>query len=533
VAETIEDFANCAALAREAGFDGVEIMGSEGYLITQFCASRTNTRSDEWGGSFAKRIRFPVEIMRRVRARVGDDFIVLFRLSALDLVEGGLTGAETIRLAREIEAAGADILSSGVGWHEARIPTIAHMVPRAAWRFAVRRLTRALAIPVVVSNRINTPETAEEALAAGDADLVAMARPLLADADFAAKAAAGEAARINSCIACNQACLDYIFRDRTATCLVNPAAGHELEPPPARAVTARRIAVVGAGPAGLACAVTAASRGHQVSLFEAAADIGGQLNLARVVPGKAEFNETLRYFRRRIADEGIDLHLGSRVEAPALAAGGFDAVVIATGVRPRSPAIPGAGHPMVVSYPDVLGGKAAIGERVAIIGCGGIGFDMAIFLAGGDIETTDAFLAWWGVDTGLETPGGVVTPPPASARRHVIMLQRSPGRVGRGLGLTTGWAVRAELIRRGVAMIPGVTYHRIDDDGLHYALDGEDQVLAVDNLVICAGQERERGLYDALEAHGITATAIGGAEEVAELDALRAIDQGTRLANTL
>lgn len=531
---TVEDFADTAAFAREAGYDGVEIMGSEGYLISQFCVPRTNNRTDEWGGSFENRIRFPLEIVRAVRSRVGAEFILIYRISALDLVEDGLTGDETLHLAREIEAAGADIMSTGVGWHEARIPTIAHMVPRASWTSFVARLKTAVKIPVVASNRINTPEIAERVLAQGDADLIAMARPLLADPHFVRKAREGRADEINTCIACNQACLDPIFRNSTATCLVNPAACREIEFRSRPAETTKNIAVVGSGPGGLACAVAAAERGHDVTLYEAEDRIGGQLNLARAVPGKEEFNETLRYFRRRLDVLGVTIRLGAKADPAMLSEAGHDEVVVATGVVPRELEIDGADHPMVASYVDILAGRRKAGKRVAIVGAGGIGFDVAEFLTAGRAvgeATTEEFLAEWGVDTTHSSAGGLggagERPRPA---HEVWMLQRKPSRLGRSLGLTTGWVHRAVLPIRGVKMISGAAYRRIDDDGLHITVEDEARTIPADTVVVCAGQEPARGLYDALSGAGVTAHLIGGALEAAELDALRAIEQGTRLA---
>ena len=529
VEDTVEDFVRSAVLAREAGFDGVEVMGSEGYLITQFCVSATNRRDDEWGGSFENRTRFPVEIVRRIRERVGDDFLLIYRISVLDLVEDGLTGDETAALGRAVAEAGADILSSGIGWHEARIPTIAKAVPRAAWGPFVARLKRAVGIPMVVSNRINTPETAEAILAAGDADLVALARPLLADPDFVAKAASGRADRINTCIACNQACLDRIFRSATATCLVNPEACNEYDDGAASPGPAKRVGVAGAGPAGLAAAVAAAERGHSVTLFEAADRLGGQLNLARAVPGKEEFDETMRYFARRIEDLGVEVRFGRAAVADDL--DGFDAVVIANGVRPRPFDVPGAGHPSVCSYVDVLTGRVTPGNRVAIVGAGGVGFDVAEYLSAPAAPAEDpvaAFYAEWGVDPRHRSPGGLSAGggTATGSGREIWMLQRRPGRMGASLGLTTGWAVRAALASRGVKTIPGVAYRRVDDAGLHIAVDGTERVLEVDTIVVCAGQEPDRALTETLAASDVPVHVVGGAREAEGLDAFRAIEEG-------
>ncbi len=527
---TVDAFARCATLAQEAGYDGVEIMASEGYLITQFTCPRTNNRTDRWGGSLENRIRFPVEIVRRTRERTGPGFLIMYRLSALDLVEGGMTAAETIELARAVEAAGADLFDTGIGWHEARVPTIGYMVPRAAWAFAIRRIRAAVSIPVMVTNRINTPDAAEQLLADGIADLVSLARPMLADADFVRKAQEGRAEDINTCVACNQACLDYLFRDQPATCLVNPRACFETKLPTGPAAAAKRIAVVGAGAAGLACAVTAAERGHSVTLYEAQSAIGGQLNLAAVVPGK-EFAETIRYFNARIAKTGIQLELDARPSAQDLAAGRFDAVVIATGVTPRVPSLPGVDHPNVIKYDALLSRRKSAGKRVAVIGAGGIGFDVAEFLSAPEGEhSVEAFLDAWGVDRTGVSAGGLAAPRPEPGRREIVVLQRKPTAPGRTLGITTGWAIKAQLARRGVTFITGVTYERIDDRGLRIVQDGAPRLLEVDTVVLCAGQVPVRSLYDELVALDVPAHLIGGAERAEELDALRAIDQGTRLA---
>ncbi|MFT9785516.1 FAD-dependent oxidoreductase [Streptomyces rhizosphaericola] len=534
VEETIEEFVRAAELARHAGYDGVEIMGSEGYLINEFIVSATNHRTDRWGGSYGNRIRFPVEIVRRVRERVGHDFILIYRLSMLDLVPGGSTLEEVVTLAKEIEAAGATIINTGIGWHEARIPTIATSVPRAAFTWVTERVRGAVSVPLVTSNRINTPQVAEDVLASGRADMVSMARPFLADPEFVAKAAAGRADAINTCIGCNQACLDHIFSLRITSCLVNPRACHETELVLSPTRTRKRVAVVGAGPAGLACSVTAAERGHAVTLFDTADEIGGQLNVARRVPGKEEFDETLRYFRTRLAELDVEVRLSTRADAGTL--DGFDEVVLATGVEPRTPAIPGTDHPSVVSYLDVLRDGAPVGDRVAIVGAGGIGFDVAEFLTdGGDAASLDAetFFRQWGVDTAYADRGGLRAPERPKVPRTVHLVQRKTTKVGAGLGKTTGWIHRTELRHRGVEMIAGASYDLIDDEGLHLTVEGERRVLPVDTVVLCAGQEPRRELYEELRAAGGPVHLIGGADVAAELDAKRAIRQGTELAAAL
>ncbi len=535
IGRQIAAFARCAGLAREAGYDGVEVMGSEGYFINQFVAARTNRRQDEWGGSYANRMRLPVEIVRQVRAAAGPDFIIIYRLSMLDLVGGGSSWAEVVELARAVVDAGATIINTGIGWHEARIPTIATMVPRAAFGWVTQRLRGEVSVPLVTSNRINDPAVAEALIAGGAADMVSMARPLLADAEFVNKAAAGRADEINTCIACNQACLDHVFEQKVASCLVNPRASHETELNYTPAQVSRRVAVVGAGPAGLACATIAAARGHQVTLFEAAAEIGGQFNMAKRIPGKEEFHETLRYFRRQIELGGVHLELGRRVSADELLAGGFDEIVLATGVVPRDPPIPGLEHPKVLSYIDVLLHQRPVGASAAIVGAGGIGFDVAEYLGhdpGHDAADVEGFMRRWGIDTSLHGRGGLLAepPPPPPAARQLYLLQRKPTPPGRDLGKTTGWIHRTSLKKSGVRMIPGVTYERIDDAGLHVSTAAGPMLIEVDNVVICAGQEPERSLEGPLRAAGRQPHLIGGARFAAELDAKRAIDEGARLA---
>lgn len=538
IRSTIRDFARCARLAKLAGYDGVEIMGSEGYLLNQFLCRRTNQRTDNWGGDIVARMRLPLEIVKAIRAATGDQFLILYRLSLLDLVEEGNTWDEIVAVARGLQEAGIHILNTGIGWHEARIPTIVTSVPRAAFREITGRMRRELKIPVIASNRINTPEVAEDILASGDADLVSMARPLLADPHFVIKAASGRADEINTCIACNQACLDHTFSMKRATCLVNPRACFETERTASAARTTKRIAVVGAGPAGLACATTAAERGHRVTLFDAAEHIGGQFEIARRIPGKEEFAETLRYFGRRIETTGVELRLNHRVERTELEAGNYDEIVIATGIRPRTPAIAGIDHPKVLSYLDVLARGAPVGASVAVIGAGGIGFDVSEFLVHDASHERDNSIAeWmdeWGVDPTSSTPGGLKPVLRPNSPRKVYLLQRKNSRVGAGLGKTSGWVHRLTLQHREVEMIAGVEYERIDDLGLHIRVNGEPRLLEVDHVVICAGQESLRELYPEPPAReGGRYHLIGGAEHAAELDAKRAIRQGSELASRL
>jgi 2,4-dienoyl-CoA reductase (NADPH2) len=536
VERTIEDFVNCAKLAQDAGYDGVEIMGSEGYLINEFLAARTNTRTDAWGGSTDKRMRFPIEIVRRTRAAVGCDFIIIYRLSMLDLVDNAQSWDEIVQLAKAIEAAGATLINTGIGWHEARVPTIVTSVPRAAFASVTRKLRNEVALPLITTNRINTPEVAERILGNGDADMVSMARPLLADPDWVNKARAGRSERINTCIACNQACLDHVFENRHASCLVNPRACHETELVITSTAERRRYAVIGAGPAGLAAATTLAERGHSVTLFDQADAIGGQFNMAKRVPGKEEFNETLRYFKYRLVDTGVELRLDTHATPELLKAGNYAAVIVATGVTPRALHIPGSDDPRVLSYLDVLRENKSVGARVAIIGAGGIGFDVAEFLVEHAPSPTTDITRWakeWGVDLSIENRGGLAVAKPEPPARDVWLLQRTQGRPGARLNKTTGWVHRATLKAKRVTMLGGVSYERFDEAGLHIRIDEKPQVLEVDNIVVCAGQEPNRKLADALLAAGITTHVIGGADVAAELDAKRAIAQGTRLAAVL
>ena len=529
---TIRDFANCAALAREAGYDGVEIMGSEGYLLNEFTAPRTNKRDDEWGGSAENRRRFPLEIMRAVREKTGPDFIVIFRISMLDLVEDGSNWEEIVPLAKGLEQAGASLLNTGIGWHEARIPTIATLVPRGAYAWVTKRLMGEVGIPLITTNRINTPEKAEEILAEGCADMVSMARPLLADPDFVVKAREGRSREINTCIACNQACLDHIFNKQEASCLVNPRACRETEPETPAAIR-KKVAVIGAGPAGLSCSTELARRGHEVHLFEASGEIGGQFNLAKRIPGKEEFYETLRYFKVLVEKSGVHLHLDTRADAALLTAGGFDDVVLATGVVPRIPAIPGLDHPKVCTYLDVITGKTIPGRKVAVIGAGGIGFDTSVLLTHPTQEAADAqnfYRHEWGIDTAYRQRGGLAEPTHSPAPRQVWLLQRSKGKPGERLGKTTGWAHRLTLKSRGVQMLSEVQYLRIDDEGLHTTVKGNPVLFEVDHVVLCSGQEPLHELLAPLTAAGLRVHVIGGAKEAAELDAKRAIAEGLETA---
>ncbi|MGB8021730.1 MAG: NADPH-dependent 2,4-dienoyl-CoA reductase [Candidatus Nanopelagicales bacterium] len=542
VERQIRAFVRCATLAQDGGYDGVEVMGSEGYLINEFLVTHTNQRADEWGGDYANRMRLPVEVVSRIRAAVGADFIIIFRLSMLDLIPDGSTWAEAVQLAKAVAEAGATLLNTGIGWHEARIPTIATSVPRAAFAWVTRNMraelrTAGVDIPLVTSNRINTPAVAEQVLADGSADMVSLARPLLADPEFVGKARDGRSDRINTCIACNQACLDHTFSGLRASCLVNPRACHELDLVIRPTAQGRRIAVVGAGPAGLAASTTLAERGHAVDLFEAAPEIGGQFRMARRIPGKEEFVETLRYFDRRIVDTGVRVHLSTEASATDLLTTGFDEVILATGVTPRDPRLAGQDRPNVLTYVDVLAKDALVGRRVAIVGAGGIGFDVAEFLVvpPGQSPSMD-LAAWrreWGVADPAQVRGGVAKPEPAQPERQVTLLQRKAGKLGAGLGRTTGWIHRSALVARGVAMIPGVNYERITDEGLVVSFGESHQrerLIECDTVVLCAGQESLRSLEAPLAEAGMRVHVIGGAARAAELDAKRAIDEGTRLA---
>ena len=533
VERQIRAFVNSARLARDAGYDGVEVMGSEGYLINQFLSARTNTREDAWGGTPEKRMRFAVEIVRRIREACGPDFILIYRLSMLELVPGGSDWNEIVLQAKAIEAAGATIINTGIGWHEARVPTIATSVPRAAFAGVTAKLRPHVRLPLVATNRINMPDVAERILAGGQVDMVSMARPLLADPQWVAKAREGRSERINTCIACNQACLDHTFTNRTASCLVNPRACAETELNYRKTTAPKKIAVVGAGPAGLACASVAAERGHRVTLFDSASEIGGQFNLAKRIPGKEEFHETLRYFGEQLRLHGVELRLGRRVSAQDLAEGGFDEIVLATGIAPRKVQFPGADHAKVCTYIDVLTGRVRAGEKVALIGAGGIGFDVAEFLVQDAPSPSVDISRWmheWGVRTDFEGAGALAPPQPEAPERQVWLLQRSPGKPGARLGKTTGWIHRSTLKAKQVQMLGGVEYLGVDDQGLRIRANEQEQILPVDTVVVCAGQEPLRELLTDLQALGKTPHLIGGADVAAELDAKRAINQGSRLA---
>ncbi len=540
IEKQIQDFVTCATLAQTAEYDGVEIMGSEGYFINQFLVAHTNHRTDRWGGSYENRMRLPVEIVRRVREAVGANFIIIYRLSMLDLIEGGSTWEEVVQLAKAIEQAGATLINTGIGWHEARIPTIATKVPRAAFAKVTAKMRGSVSIPLITTNRINTPEVAEQVLAEGDADMVSMARPFLADADFVNKAAAGRGDEINTCIGCNQACLDHTFGGKLTSCLVNPRACHETELNYLPVQQIKKIAVIGAGPAGLAAATVAAERGHEVTLFDSASEIGGQFNIAKRIPGKEEFFETLRYFGRKLQTTGVDVRLNTRVSVDDLVGKGYDEVILATGIAPRTPAIPGVDNAKVLSYLDVILGRKPVGKSVAVIGAGGIGFDVSEFLVHQGVATSldrDAFWEEWGIDGALSARGGVagIKPHPHAPARQVFLLQRKTSKVGDGLGKTTGWIHRTGLKNKQVQMLNSVEYLKIDDAGLHIRIgaEGEEKLLPVDNVVICAGQDPLRELYDGLQAAGQSVHLIGGADVAAELDAKRAINQGSRLAAEL
>jgi 2,4-dienoyl-CoA reductase (NADPH2) len=531
VRRTIKDFVNCAALAQEAGYDGVEIMGSEGYLINQFIVTKTNKREDEWGGSFENRIRFPIEIVRQVRERVGKNFIVIYRLSMLDLVEDGSTWEEVVHLAKEIEKAGATIINTGIGWHEARVPTIATMVPRGGFSWVTKRLMGEVNIPLITTNRINMPDTAEQILADGHANMVSMARPFLADPDLPNKAMQGRTDEINTCIGCNQACLDHVFERKTASCLVNPRACHELEMVIKTTTAKKKIAVVGAGPAGLSCAITLGERGHEVHLFESQKMLGGQFNIAKEIPGKEEFTETLRYYRRQMDIHKVQVHLNTPFDE-SLAAG-FDEIVIATGVNGRKAGIEGENHAKVLTYTDVVLLKKPVGKKVAIIGAGGIGFDVAEFLTHTQQHGIEGFMEEWGVDMNYERGGALMRNTKITSPREVFLLQRSNGKMGERLGKTTGWIHRAALKKKKVQMISDVTYQKIDDEGLHILINGTPQVLEVDNVVICAGQVSNNTLFMALKAKDLNVHLIGGALQAGEVDAKRAIEEGVKLGIAL
>jgi 2,4-dienoyl-CoA reductase (NADPH2) len=535
ICKQIDDYVSTAVNAQKAGYDGVEIMGSEGYFLNQFIAARTNKRDDQWGGSYENRVRLPIEVVRQIREAVGENFIIIFRLSMLDLVEGGSSAEEVIQLGKAVEKAGATIISTGIGWHEAKIPTIATKVPRAAFTWVTAKFRQEFSVPVVASNRINTPEIAEHVLASGDADIVSMARPFLADADFVIKAKEGRADEINTCIACNQACLDHVFQGQTASCLVNPRACHETELIIEPTQQVKTIAVIGAGPAGLAAATTAASRGHKVALFDSASEIGGQFNIAKQIPGKEEFHETLRYFKKQIELHNICLNLDTKVSVDQLNNSDFDEVIVATGITPRMPQIKGIDHPSVLSYIDVILNKKPLGNRVAIIGAGGIGFDTAEYISHSGQSSSlkiDEFMDEWGIDMSLEARGGIegCNPKVQPSPREIYLLQRKTSKIGSGLGKTTGWIHRAGLAKKQVKMINGCHYERIDDQGLHMRINDQLEILAVDNIVICAGQDPLTEITNGLK---LPFHLIGGADSAKELDAKTAIAQGTKVAASL
>lgn len=537
IERTINDYAHCAKMAQHAGYDGVEIMGSEGYLINQFIVSKTNRRTDEWGGSYLNRIKFPLEIVRRTREKVGSDFIIIYRLSMLDLVHDGSTWEEVVYLAKELEKAGVNIINTGIGWHEARVPTIATMVPRAGFAWVTKRMMGEVNIPLVTTNRINMPGVAESVLADGCADMISMARPFLADENLVVKAMESREDEINTCIGCNQACLDHTFSMKISSCLVNPRACHETELNYDLTANKKKIAVVGAGPAGLSAATIAAQRGHSVDLFEASSEIGGQFNMAKKIPGKEEFYETIRYFNKQIEITGVNLYLNRKINQDELIAGQYDEVILCTGVTPRQLNIPGIDHPKALSYIDVLRGQKEVGKKVAIIGAGGIGFDVAEYLAT-DLEHSPSlnikqYMDEWGVDMSYETAGSLKQAEPDPSPREIYLLKRSPGKHGKNLGKTTGWIHRASLAMKKVNMIAEAQYDKIDDEGLHITHKDEKKVIDVDHVIICAGQEPLRDMHEPLKEAGINVYLIGGADEAAELDAKRAIDQGARLAAAL
>ena len=536
IEQQIEDFAKCAQLAQSAGYDGVEIMGSEGYFLNQFICTHTNQRDDRWGGSYENRIRLPLEVIRRTREAVGSDFIIIYRLSMLDLVENGSSWEEVVQLAKAVEAAGATIINTGIGWHEARVPTIATSVPRAAFADVTAKLKGEVSLPLITTNRINMPEVAEDILSSGKADMVSMARPFLADPEIVVKSEQGRRDEINTCIACNQACLDHTFSMKLTSCLVNPRAGHETELNYPKTEQVKKVAVIGAGPAGMAAATVAAERGHDVSLFDAANEIGGQFNIAKTIPGKEEFHETIRYFNKKVETTGVKLRLNTWADADLLASEGFDEVLLATGINPRLPEIPGIEHDKVLTYLDVLKAKKPVGKKVAIIGAGGIGFDTAEVLVHGDHPSpslsTDAFMKEWGVDINVEARGGVkgVEAQIEPSEREIFLIQRKTSKVGAGLGKTTGWIHRTVLNNKGVQMVSGAQYEKIDDAGLHIKLGDDTKVLDVDNVIICAGQDPRREIQSEVEAKGLNVTLIGGADVASELDAKRAIKQGSEVA---